>query len=198
MITLNIKEPGHLIDIAGMKPFRTPARVDISKGDVRTIVGYLKVCNITDYEIVASNQGITEVYEPKDFEGQKTRVVEKIKPKDKTNQKLIKRINRLEEAIKEMKEKPVGDSPKKEEQTTNQTELLQAQILDAIKNLNVGGGSNEKGSKGKKERDVDEPEPFIPDIDIEGMKLKGQGDHKTVKKEKGSDDAADALSKLLK
>ena len=184
------------MEIPGLKPFRTPAKVDISKGDIRTIVGHLKVCDITDYEIVASNEGSTEVYRPKDFNTIQPTVVKKIK-QEKPDKKLEKRINQLEKMVLELSKKPVDDSPKNVEQTTNQTEQFQKQILDAIKNLNVGGGVNEDRRKITEESE-DEVAPFIPEIDIEGMKLKNQGEHKTVKKEKGSDDAADALSKLLK
>jgi len=198
MITLNIREKGHLLEIPGLKSFRTPAKVDISKGDIRTIVGHLKVCDITDYEIVASNDGATEVYKPKDFNTIQPKVVKKIIHK-KSDKKLEKRLIQLEKMVLELSKKPVDDSPKNVEQTTNQTEQFQKQILDAIKNINVGGGSNDQSleRKGKKQID-DEPAPFIPEIDTEGMKLKNQGDHKIVKKDKGSNDAADALSKLLK
>jgi hypothetical protein len=196
MITLNIREKGHLMEIPGMKPFRTPAKVDISKGDIRTIVGHLKVCDITDYEIVASNDGSTEVYKPKDFNTIQPTVVKKIIHK-KSDKKLEKRLNQLEKMVIKLAKKPVDDSPKKQEQTTNQTEQFQKQILDAIKNINAGGGSNE-GRRKTTEESEDYVAPFIPEIDTDGMKLKNQGEHKTVKKDEGSDDAADALSKLLK
>jgi hypothetical protein len=78
-------------------------------------------------------------------------------------------------------------------------EQFQKNILDAIKNINTGGGSNvEETKRGKRDSLDDEPAPFIPDIDIDGMKLKSQGDHKTIKKEGNADEDADALSKLLK
>jgi O6-methylguanine-DNA--protein-cysteine methyltransferase len=197
MITLNIKEKGHLLEIPGLKPFRTPAKVDISKGDIRTIVGHLKVCDITDYEIIASAEGSTEVYRSKDFDAKPAKVVAKIQ-KVKPDKQMEKRIKKLENMVLKLSEKPKDDSSKNVEQTTNQTEQFQKQILDAIKNLPMGGGSSEKETERKGKHDLDEPAPFIPDIDTEGMKLRGQGEHKTVKKEEGAEDAADALSKLLK
>ena len=191
MIILNIKEKGHLIEIPGMAAFRTPAKVDISKGDVKTIVGYLKVCDITHYEIIASNDaGIKETYNSKDFstaEIKKSAKQKAVKP----DKKIEKRMNRMEKMIEVLYKKSTSDSPKKVEQTTNQIELFQKQMLDAIKKINTSGGTEVQDTDDYVAR-------FIPEIDTKGMKLRGQGDHKTVKKDEDTDDAADALSKLLK
>lgn len=199
MITLIIKEKGHLIEIPGMPSFRTPATIDISKGDIRTIVGYLKVCDIQDYEIIASNNSGKEVYSARDFNTTTTRVVEKQKKPIKKDKTLEKRMDKLERMIQGLYNKPPDDSGKNEEQTTKQIEQFQNTVLDAIKKISVGG-PNVTETEGKSKHNIideEEPAPFIPDIDTEGMKLKSQGDHKTIKKEEGSDDAADALSKLL-
>jgi hypothetical protein len=193
MIILNIRERGHLIEIPGMASFRTPATVDISKGDVKTIVGYLKVCDITDYEIIASNDsGVRETYNSKDFSNAKTKksVKQKIVKPDK---KIEKRMNRMEKMIEAIYKKSTDDSPKKVEQKTNQTEQFQKQMLDAIKKLNTGGNISEI-----QDSEDDDIAPFIPEIDTEGMKLTSQDNMKTVKKDEDTDDAADALSKLLK
>lgn len=193
MITLNIKERGHLIDIPGMAPFRTPATVDISKGDVKTIVGYLRVCDITDYEIIASNDsGAKEIYNSKDFNIVKTKksVKQKIAKPDKKSEN---RMNRMEKMIEEMHKNSINDYPEKVEQTTNQIEQFKKAVLDTIKSINI----KNVDTKSIMDELEDDVEPFIPEIDVEGMTLKGGGDHKTVKKDKGSADAADALSKLL-
>ncbi len=199
MIKLNIKERGHLIEIPGIPSFRTPATIDISKGDIRSIVGYLKVCDIRDYEIIASNDSGKEVYSSKDFSTTETRVVEKRKKPQKKNKALEKRMDKLEKMIQSLHDKSDGDSGKNEEQTTNQMEQFQKNVLDAIKGISTGGQNVTETERKSKHNIIDdeEPAPFIPDIDTEGMKLKSQGDHKTIKKEEGSDDTADALSKLL-
>lgn len=192
MIILNIRERGHLIEIPGMASFRTPATVDISKGDIRTIIGHLKVCDITDYEITASNDnGSKEIYNSKDFSTakSKTKVKQKVKKSDK---KLENRIDRIEKMIETLYKKSADDSPKNIEQKTNDTEQVQKQILNAIKNLNIGDGVKEIQDA------EDDVAPFIPEIDTEGMKLRSQGNTKTIKKDReDTDDAADALSKLL-
>lgn len=198
MITLHIKEKGHLIEIPGMNSFRTPATIDVSNRDIRTIVGYLKVCDINDYEIIASNKSGSESYTAKDFNAtpSQRRAVPKKKKEKNPDKALEKRMNRMEKMIEKLHEKSSGDLSKKEEQTTNQMEQFQKTMLDAIKNISVGKRSEANEKKTKDSID-DDPAPFIPDIDTKGMKIKSQGDHKSVKKEKGSDDLADALSKLL-
>lgn len=194
MITLNIREKGHLIEIPGMAAFRTPAIIDISKGDIKTIVGYLKVCDISDYEIIAKNDlGVTETYNAKDF----STANRKKKKTKKPNKDLTNRMNRIEKMIEKLYKKSSGDSSKNTEQNINQTEMFQKQILDSLKHLGTGGGKNE--GKGQIKDDLEkEVEPYIPDIDIKGMKLNTQKNTKTIKTDKSdTDDSVDALSKLL-
>jgi len=195
MIILNIRERGHLIEIPGIPSFRTPATVDISKGDIRTIIGHLKVCDITDYEITATNDidGKQEKYNAKDFSTKNPKKAIKNKKK-KPDKKMENRLDRLEKMIETMYEKSNDDSPKKVEQTTNQMEQFQKQVLETIKNINI----KNVDSKSVMDELEDDIEPFIPEIDVEGMTLRGGGEHKTIKGDKDdAADAADALSKLL-
>ena len=196
MITLNIKEKGHLIEIPGMPSFRTPATIDISKGDIRSIVGYLKVCDINDYEIIATNQTTKEVYKSSDFNPPPTPKVVKKKDKQKIN--IENRIDKLEKMILDLSEKSSDDSEKKVEQTTKQLMEFQTQVLHAIKNIHITNVS-EKTIMEELADESESVDPFIPDINTEGMKIKSRGDHKTITKEDADTDAAaDALSKLLK
>jgi hypothetical protein len=74
-------------------------------------------------------------------------------------------------------------------------ERFKKDVLDTIKSINITNVS----PKSVMDELEDDIEPFIPEIDVEGMILKGGGEHKTIKEDKGGrDDAADALSKLLK
>ncbi len=194
MIILNIREKGHLIEIPGMASFRTPAKVDIYKGDVRTIVGYLNICHITDYDIVASKDGSREVYNSKDFNPIQTQVKKKVKQKQ-PDKKMEKRMQRMEQMLEKLSEKSGDDSPKNVEQTTNEMERFRKDMLDAINNINLIKVSQKTVME---ELDDEQPAPFIPEIDTKGMKLRSHGKHKTIKKDGNTDDAADALSKLLK
>ena len=196
MIILNIRERGHLIEIPGIPSFRTPATVDISKGDIRTIIGHLKVCDITDYEITATNDidGKQEKYNAKDFSTKKPKKAIKNKKK-KPDKKTENRLDRLEKMIEMMYKKSADDSPKKVEQTSNHMEQFKKDVLDTIKNINI---TNVNPKLVSEELEDEEVAPFIPEIDIKGMKLKSQGNIKTIKKDvEDTDDAADALSKLL-
>jgi len=195
MIILKIRERGHLIEIPGIPSFRTPATIDISKGDIRTTIGHLKVCDITDYEITATNDidGKQEKYNAKDFSTKNPKKAIKNKKK-KSDKKTESRLDRLETMIEMMYKKSSDDSPKKVEQTTNQMEQFQKRVLDTLKSINV----KNVDPKSVSEELEDEVAPFIPEIDIKGMKLKSQGNIKTIKKDsEKTDDAADALSKLL-
>jgi hypothetical protein len=194
MITLKIREKGHFIEMPGIPSFRTPANIDISKGDIRTIVGYLKVCDITDYEIVASNKDGREVYNAKDFDIIQTKVEKRVVNK-LPDKKLIKRMDRMEKMIKKLCDISSNDSTKKIEQNINGLDSFREEMLKAIKDINIKNVSDESIMDELKDEEV---APFIPDIDIEGMKLRGQGEHKTIKKDNSNtDDAADALSKIL-
>lgn len=178
----------------GIPSFRTPANIDISKGDIRTIVGYLKVCDITDYEIVASNKDGREVYNAKDFDIIQTKVEKRVVNK-LPDKKLIKRMDRMEKMIKKLCDISSNDSTKKIEQNINGLDSFREEMLKAIKDINIKNVSDESIMDELKDEEV---APFIPDIDIEGMKLRGQGEHKTIKKDNSNtDDAADALSKIL-
>lgn len=193
MIILNIKERGHLIEIPGMASFRTPATVDISKGDMRTIVGHLKICDIHDYEIIASDgRGIEEKYNSKDFSTTDNK--EKNKNK-KRNKKVEQRIDRMEKMIEALYNKSNDESNKNVEQKTNDLEQFQKSVLDTLKNITLNHVSDKTI---KEELEEESVAPFIPDIDTDGMKIRSQGKHKTMKKDSDTDDAADALSKLLK
>jgi len=194
MIILRIKEKGHLIDIPNRPPFRTPAEIDISKGDIRAIVGYLKVYNIQDYEIIASTKDTKEIYKAEDFNPPKKKAIEKAKKKPKQNKKLEKRVDRMEKILEKLYEKTSDDSGKNVEQI-NDLEQFRKDILGAINKINVVNVPEKTVSEEVEDESV---QPFIPEIDTEGMKIRSQGKHKTLKRDTDTDDAADALSKLLK
>ena len=130
-------------------------------------------------------------------EGTRAREIEELK-KNRDNKKVEQRIDRMEKMIEALYNKSNDDSTKKVEQKTNDLEQFQKEMLDAIKNIRVANVSEKTVSEELKEEEADDVAPFIPDIDTEGMKIRSQGKHKTMKKDSDTDDAADALSKLLK
>ena len=193
MITLRVKEKGHLLEIPGLAPFRTPADIDVSRIGIRNVIGHLQVNGITDYELVAiSPQGDKEVYKQEDFEPEKKKKKKKVDPYRK---QIEGRFDKLEKMIsmlfnREMK----GKEDSNKEQITEKLERLERISQEILKNHKVNGiiyGDVKK-------RDEDIEDSFIPEIDIDSLKLRSSS-VKSVKQDQKDeiDDAADSLSKLL-
>lgn len=173
MITLKIKKPGFIVDIPGVPTCRSPVEVDISKLDIRVVAMFLKTSGITDYEIVADiGKGVKEVYTKKDFEAKEPPKSKRAEVKD-----IDKRFNKLENMLSLLLEQKQDSLKTKKEQT--------------IVNPTV------QTFKGK-ESEIEEFEAFIPDVDINKMKIESKN-LKIVKQEsKDLDDSADLLSSLIK
>ncbi|MBY9000981.1 MAG: hypothetical protein KGD64_08715 [Candidatus Heimdallarchaeota archaeon] len=191
MITLRVKEKGHLLEIPGLAPFRTPADIDVSRIGIRNVIGHLQVNGITDYEIVAvSPQGDKEVYKQEDFEPEK-----KKKKVDPYRKQIEGRFDKLEKMIsmlfnREMK----GKEESNKEQITEKLERLERISEEILKKHKVDGIIY--GDVKKRVRD--DEDSFIPEIDIDSLKLRSSS-VKSVKQDQKEeiDDAADSLSKLL-
>ena len=193
MITLRVREKGHLLEIPGLAPFRTPADIDVSKIGIRNVIGHLQVNGITDYEIVAvSPQGDKEVYKREDFEPEKKKKKKKIDPYRK---QIESRFDKLEKMIsmlfnREMK----GKEESNKEQITEKLERLERISEEILKKHKFDGIIY--GDVKKRVRDSEDS--FIPEIDIDSLKLRSSS-VKSVKQDQKEeiDDAADSLSKLL-
>lgn len=190
MITLRVKEKGHLIEIPGLAPFRTPADIDVSKIGIRKVIGHLQVNGITEYEIVAIGpKGDREVYNRHDFEPKK-----KKKKVDPYKKEIESRFDKLENMILSLftREKKRNDDLNKEQitETLDRLERMSEEILKERKTVGV----IYKESK----RKVDDEVAFIPKIDIEGLKLRSSSVKSLKQDQKEAiDDAADSLSNLL-
>jgi hypothetical protein len=190
MILLKIKKPGYVISIPGLPSFRTPAKVDISKVDIRVVHMYLVTSGIDDYEIVAETEkGGKEVYKQGDFD--------EPKPKKKDDSGGIdKRLENLEMMMAKILEKEQGNNSEGSEQITNKLSSLEKLIStfsnDTKKKEKVGRFIPDKN----KEPVIEELDSFIPEIDISDMKIKSK--IKTMKKDSSSvNDSADILSNLV-
>jgi len=193
MITLKIREKGHLVEIPGIAPFRTPADVDISKIEIRKVIGHLQVCGITDYEITAvSPKGDTEIYNQEDFSPKK----KKKKVVDPFKKEIESRFDRLENILMSLfnREKKRNDEENKEQITEklDRLEKLSEKLLKSKGNV-IHRDVNEKPID-----EDDENLAFIPDIDISDLKLKSSS-VKSIKQNQMDelDDVANSLSELL-
>lgn len=190
MITLRVREKGHLIEIPGVTPFRTPADIDISRIEIRKVIGHLQVCGITDYQIVAvDKEGKKETYNQEDFVPKK-----KKKKVDPYKKQIESRFDKLEKMIMTLltREKKGNEDLNKEQITEKleQLERISKEILSKRPDVIY------KDSKGRKK--VKEEERFIPNVDIKDLKLKSSS-VKSLKQDQKEeiDNAADSLSELL-
>jgi len=85
---LTIKQAGLFLTLTGIKPFRTPAVVDISKVDLNTLRMELKQYGVINYEIV--EEIISESVQPR-RKPQKNPLAEKVDAIYKMMQQLIER-----------------------------------------------------------------------------------------------------------
>jgi len=185
MITLKINKTGHYIEIPGISPFRTPAAVNISHVSIPLVVSTLNKQGITKFEIVSDTKGKEQVLTQKDF------MVSNKNPK-KQKDNFENRFNKLEALMNRLLQKQVSDTSSNKEQITNRLNSIEKLIKQ--KDTEVIHVAKKKRKSVKVE---EKQETFIPDIDLEGLSLKGDSS-KTVKQDKSDiDDSADLLSRIM-
>lgn len=192
MIVLHIREKGQLIELPGLAPFRTPAKIDISTIDIRKVIGHLKVNGIKNYKVIAEDKkGKKEVYTAKDFSTD-----QKKKKSDLYKKEINDRFNKLEKMLSLLLEKEDRNDNRNEEQITEKLNRLEKLSKEILKREPKTVTTKDKVS-GQKWDDDEEVSRFIPEVDIEDMELKSSS-VKSVKEEKKElKDNADALSKFL-
>jgi ribosomal protein L5 len=195
-IILKIKDKGHLVEIPGVAPFRTPAKINVTTADIRNIIGHLKACGIEEYEIIAStDKGDKEVYTQEDFELPK----KEVSKSDSENYKkqIDKRFNKLEKMIVNLAAKKVSNPNNNKEQITNKLEKLE---LIAQKILDEANVREVIYTKIPGKIDVDNIEEledaYIPEVDISDMKMVSTGVETLKQDADDIEDAADILSNL--
>jgi len=171
MLSLHIKDKGHYIEIPGIHPVRSPAKIDISKIDLSLVISILRKYGIDNYEIISlSEVGEKKVLTRNDF-------VDKNKEDLVFYQRKIdRRIEKMENMISKLLEKNEGNQVVKAEQNTK-SKYIEKETEPKIEEL----------------EDV-----FIPDIDVGGMEIKGEASKTSVKRGAGDvDDSADLLSRII-
>lgn len=180
-LNLVIKEKGRYVKIPGLPPFRSPAKVDVSKIKIPVLIQSLHSCGVSDYKIVSVDEN--KIYTKTDFESH---------DKNRDNLKLEKRLGRLEDLLITVLSSNYSQNNNESEQITNRLSLIE-QIL-------------RKGVRPSTEID-DKIEPvieeiediFIPSIDVDNMTMSSSSKSTEVitKKSKHDvDDAVDLLSSL--
>lgn len=182
MLILKIKDRGHFINIPGLPPLRTPVNVKADRLDLRLAEMALRRANIKNYEIVS----VEEVQEPKK---QEVKYVEiPIKERDDGS-----KIEKLEAMLELLLSREL-------EKTTDNREQINKK-LDSLEKLIIEKSNRDPIEITKNSSDpiIEEIEDsvFIPSIDIDDMKLKGESGKKIIKQEDKFDENADLLASLL-
>lgn len=194
MITLIVKEKGHMINIPGIAPFRTPAKIDVSHVKLNLILGSLKNVGIDDYEIVAKEDKEEITYTKEDFE-----LPKKTGESSAELNKINERFNRIEGILKNLLKKSSSEKTSSEEQITNKLnalEELSRRILEKESVQEIVYTSSKEKSVSPVIEDLDD-DLYIPKIYIDDMELKGTASEKIGEVE-DPEEAADMLSRLKK
>lgn len=187
MITLMVKQKGHLLNIPGIAPFRTPAKVDITNTKLHLVVSALHNAGIDYYEIIAKKDKKEIVYTKEDFEPKKEK-------KTDNSAKINARFNRIENLLFQLVQKKPSRKGISEEQITNKLKTLEElsqRILEKEIVREIVYTSSQKGGEIPLIEELDE-NTFIPSIDISDMELKG-----TTSKTVGTIDDVDEVAKAL-
>lgn len=195
MIVLKVKEKGTLVDIPGTKKARSPAEIDISKVDINFVSMYLRKQGIENYQIVS----ITDSGEDEVFPVKPVIVVKKDKTKKKDDgwkDNIESRFNKLENLLIHFLGKKQSEPSVNSEQITNKLEKLEKLSEEIISKQKTVVTSSSVDSDEPKVEELDDK--FIPEIDIEGMSMKGST-IKTIQSDNDdADEAADLLSSIVK
>lgn len=194
MITLNIKERGNMIQIPGIAPFRTPAKIDISHVKLHLVVASLNSSGINDYEIIAKEDKQEIIYTKDDFDFPK-----KLKEAPTDNSDINERFNKIEGILKNLLRKTSSEKNLSEEQITNKLnslEELSRRILEKENVKEIVYTSTKDSSKSPVIEDLDD-ELYIPNIYIDDMEMKGSASEKIGEVE-DLEEASDMLSRLKK
>ncbi len=191
MLILKIKQKGMFIEIPGLSPFRTPAEANISHVSMHLVVSKLKEQGIKKFEIISDSKGKEKVLTQRDF------VVDK-KPKKK-QEDYEERFNKLEKLLGQLVNNQ-SNPPSNKEQITNKLSSIE-KLLKKKQKTKVVHVTQKKTAAKTIEREpvVEELEDtFIPEIDLEGLEMKGTASRKTIKQDKTDiDDSADLLSRIM-
>ena len=187
MVILKVKEKGHLIDLPGMKPIRTPAEINISKYNADVIITFLRSRGIKDYIIVERDN---KEKTPSNKRKKSSKTIE-------YDESINKRFNNLERLIGELDRSQNRKKGRNENENLEQiTEKLD--VLEKLaKKLVTKQRENILEEEISEEPEIEELDKvFIPDVDIGKMYLRS-GEIKTVKKDKVDLDNVDLLSNML-
>lgn len=176
---LIINSNGLFISIPGIPPFRTPAKVDITKVGEKIVRAELRKNGITNYKITPSEE------EPKSIPLQ-------INKQEKSNTS-IEDIKKSIDNMMILLQSVLDKEPKKVEQSTEKIESLLNEFLLSGKKVEKEFATAETKRRSKIDESVDD---FIPEINIDKMSLKGGSSEKVIKSDRNILKNAESLKSL--
>jgi len=200
MIILKIAEKGQYIEIPGMPPFRTPAEANISHVSINLVVSRLQAQGIKKFQIISDTKGKETVLNQSDFavnkKPKKAQAHEIEKAKKAKEQDLEKRFTQLETLITNLVKKQ-SEPPSDQEQITNKLSSIE-KLLQKKTTTRVVHVSEKKGGKKKEPKIEEMDETFIPEINLDGLHVKGETSKESLNQDKADiDDSADLLSRIM-
>jgi uncharacterized protein YehS (DUF1456 family) len=189
MILLKIQDKGMMVDIPGTKKVRSPVEIDITKIDINFVTMYLRKQGIENYRIVSDiDKGVKEVLPT-------VNITLKKKKDDGWKDNIESRFGRLESLIINFLGKKESKPTVNSEQITNKLKKLEKLSEEIIRKQTLGIPIS-KEDDGPKIEELDDT--FIPEIDIEGMTMKGSTIKTLQSDSEDADEAADLLSSIVK
>ena len=202
MLILKIPQIGLVVTIPGVRPLRTPTEIDITNLDMNVVLSHLKMCGIDDYDIIEKTEsGILYSYNKKkkvmvDERLEEIFVNEEVEVEKEMNlSKKFKslfqdndvstRLDNIENMLKDLLI---------DKQNTNKDTNELLQLVEKFMSNKQKTTSRTR----KKEKIEDETvDAFIPDVDIDNMKIKS--DIQSIKQDSNDkQESADLLSNLSK
>jgi len=188
MTVLKVKEKGHLLNIPGLMPVRSPVEINIRKCNIDLVITSLRRQGIKSYEIIETDDKSVKKVERK--QSVKTVVEEDKSYKEEIN----KKFSNLENMISELIVNRTGNTDENKEQITDKLDTLEV-LTRHLLNKQRDDMLEEKLLKDEPE--IEELDKFIPEVNIKGMELKGNTTKTTIQQDEVDPDNLDLLSKLL-
>jgi len=184
-LKLKIEDKGFVIDIPGIPSTRTPALIDITKANLNNVITTLRKNGINNYKIYSINE--EDVTKPTET------IITKSKEIYNDQKDINKRFNRLEKMIEKLLlMKSESKITINEEQITNKLEKLE-ELTRSI------AASRKEGVADDKEPVIEVMENmFVPEVDVDGMSIKGSTGKVLGEKDEDIDEAIDLLSSMNK
>jgi len=169
---LIIKQKGLFLRLTGITPFRTPAKVDISRLNMTLLLSELNINSVIDFQIISNSK------EEKKKEKTVPELLENLKSNSKEIKKndinVKKELNEIKSLLKNLLDKP-----------STVTEKIIYESSDKI-----------ESKKYKRKKKISDD--FIPTVNIDHLEMKKGSEINTIKSDIDISDNVDLLSRISK